>query len=227
MVLTQEQARQLSVGEFAGARRLVMSTQQTWFADGALELRGQGDPAFRFAVFPALAAAPHASSVLTASKDGLFQSFAATLPARTLQASFKPLREAGKASAIMIGGAAKAAMQPLPESWRHAAAWSLDLPTAQLKGVDDALLELDFVGDIGRLFDGARMLDDWYYSGYGWQYSLKGSKARALTLSVLPLRSDAPIYLPKEARPQFGTAAQVAQLRAVRVTPVYRLSVKP
>jgi len=44
---------------------------------------------------------------------------------------------------------------------------------------------------------------------------------------VLPLRADAPIYLPKEARPDFGGKAQLAQLRGVTITPVYKLSVRP
>jgi hypothetical protein len=71
------------------------------------------------------------------------------------------------------------------------------------------------------------MLDDWYYSGYGWQYSTRHAGDGPLTLSVLPLRADAPIYLPKEARPDFGGKPQVAELRGVKVTPVYRLSVRP
>lgn len=48
-----------------------------------------------------------------------------------------------------------------------------------------------------------------------------------LTLSVLPLRADAPVYLSRQARPDFGGEQQLAVLRGVKVTPVYRLSVQP
>jgi hypothetical protein len=74
------------------------------------------------------------------------------------------------------------------------------------------------------------MLDDWYYSGYQWQFGLRQQAAlldQPLTVSVLPLRADAPIYLPKEARPDFGGAKQMATVRGVTVIPVYQLRINP
>lgn len=50
---------------------------------------------------------------------------------------------------------------------------------------------------------------------------------RPLTVAVLPLRADAPVYIPKEGRPDFGGKPQIAALRGVTVTPVYRLTLKP
>jgi hypothetical protein len=44
---------------------------------------------------------------------------------------------------------------------------------------------------------------------------------------VLPLRADAPLYLPREQRPDFAGQPQIAALRAVRLLAVYRLSLKP
>jgi hypothetical protein len=91
-------------------------------------------------------------------------------------------------------------------------------------------MEPAMVGDIGRLFAGTRLLDDWYYFGYRWQIGLKqfaGALQQPLRLSVLPLRADAPIYLPREHRPDFAGQAQIATLSGVTLTPVYRLSVKP
>jgi hypothetical protein len=41
------------------------------------------------------------------------------------------------------------------------------------------------------------------------------------------LRADAPIYLPKEARPDFGGAQQMATVRSVTVIPVYQLRITP
>jgi len=224
LVLTAEQARQVSIGQLAGQRRLVLSAQQNWFAEGGLELSAAGDPAFRFAVYPPLAATPKSASKLTMTADGVFQAFEAVLPARSIKATVTPLREARPVRPVMIGGLAKAAIQPTPESFANAAAWNIDFPR---QAKQDALIEFDFVGDIGRLFSGTRMLDDWYYSGYRWQYATKHAGKGPLTLTVLPLRADAPIYLPKEGRPDFGGKAQLAQLRGVTITPVYKLSVRP
>ena len=222
LVLTAQQSQQLTVGQFAGRRRLVLSAQQSWFDGAGLQLAAVGEPALRFAVYPPLAAAPKGTAPLKAGRDGLFQSFEALLPARAVEARITPLRPARHVRPVMIGGLAKAAIGPLPEAFGAAAAWTVDLP----KDSGEGLLEFDFVGDIGRLFKGATMIDDWYYSGYRWQYPLRHAGKGPLTLSVLPLRADAPIYLPKEARPDFGGKQQLAELRGVRVLPVYRLGVR-
>jgi hypothetical protein len=165
-----------------------------------------------------------------AGNEGIFQVFEATLPAHEVKATVTQTRNAQEAATIVIGGTAKAAIQPLPESFKAAGAWQINVPREQLKGLDDALLQIDFVGDIGRLYSGTRMLDDWYYSGYQWQFGLRQQAAlldQPLTVSVLPLRADAPIYLPKEARPDFGGATQMATVRSVTVIPVYQLRITP
>jgi hypothetical protein len=232
VVLTAEQSQQLSMANLAGQRRLVLSAQQSWGADGALQLRSTGSSKFRFAVYPPLSAPPKASgaTLRAAGNDGIFQAFEAQLPARELTATVTPTRAAQEAAPIVIGGGAKAAMQPAPESFKAAASWRIDVPREQLRGLDDALLQIDFVGDIGRLYSGTRLLDDWYYSGYPWQFGLRQAGSlldQPLTVSVLPLRADAPIYLPKEARPNFAGQTQMAAVRNVSVIPVYQLRVTP
>ena len=226
IVLTAEQARRAAIGQLAGSRRLVLGAQHSWFDEGRLQLQAAGDPAFSFAVYPKPQAALKAGHALKTGSDGLFATYAATLPARSVSASVTQLRAARNAAPVRLGGKAKAALEPLPESFGAAAAWRIDLPRAS-KGSQADLIELDFVGDVGRLFAGTDMLDDWYYSGYTWQYALRHAGSRPLALTVLPLRADAPIYLPAEARPEFGASGQVATLRAVRVVPVYRLTAGP
>lgn len=234
VVLTAAQAQQVTIAQLAGQRRLLTSEQQAVVVDGALQLRAAGNPHFRVGVFPPLAKAPHAlhtsHALAPAGVDGIFQTFAADLPEHRIAATITQLRDAGGAPPIAVGGSAHAALEPTPESFKAAAAWAVSLPRDALAGVDDALLNIDFVGDIGRLYSGVHMLDDWYYSGYGWQYGLRGAGAaldKPLTVSVMPLRADAPIYIPKEGRPDFGGKAQVVALRGVTVTPVYLLTLQP
>ena len=229
LVLSQQQARQMAVGQLQGERRLVVSDSQVHFANGRLVLRSPGKPAFRAAVFPALPLPLKGSTALQASgKDGLFQVVEATPPSQELAVTARKLRAAQPVPPIKIGGNAKAAIQPDAEVFGNSAAWELSLGATRPKGVDGALLEIDFVGDVARLFDGTRMVDDWYYNGQLWQFGLGNLPAReraALTLTVLPLRADAPIYLPREHRPAFNGQAQVAELRGVKVTPVYRVEI--
>jgi hypothetical protein len=101
-------------------------------------------------------------------------------------------------------------------------------PAGRSKDVDSLLLDIDFTGDVARLFDGTRMVDDWYYNGQRWQFDLANLPAKRqgpLTLTVLPLRADAPIYLPREHRPDFGGKPQLAEVKAVKVVPVYRVEI--
>lgn len=231
VVLSDDEAQHVVVETVAGRRRLLLSDQQVVVADGALQLRSSGKPDFHLGVFPPLAKPPHSSAPLAASgKDGIFQTFDAHLPERRIGATVTLVREARPAPPLAIGGPAHAAVEPTPESFKAAASWKVAIPRAQLKGLDEALLNIDFVGDFGRLYSGVHMLDDWYYSGYGWQFGLEQVDKdldQPLTVSVMPLRADAPIYIPKEARPDFGGKSQIAALRGVTVTPVYLLELKP
>lgn len=229
LVLSQEQARQLAIGEVQGKRRLVLSASEAHFQDGRLVLRSAGQPSFRAAVYPALAQPLKGSASLRESRrDGVFQVLEAALPEQVIGVSAKPVRAAQSAPPIKIGGNAKAALLPDPEAFGVSAAWELKLDKRFVPGVDGALLDIDFVGDVARLFEGTRMVDDWYYNGQRWQFGLNNLSTKTnepLTLTVLPLRADAPVYIPKEHRPDFGGQQQVAALRAVNVVPIYRLEI--
>lgn len=229
LLLAPEQLAQLSVLDLAGQRRLVFSEQQAWVADGRLQLRGIGPGPLRAAVFPALPK-PRAAG-LQVRQDGLMQrlELAGDDAQPTLQ--IRATRQARSAPRVLTGGLAGAAVQPVPEAFATAASWSLTLPAALPTKAEDVLLELDFVGDIGRVFTGTRMLDDWYYNGQAWQIGLRQFALKpgaALSLSVLPLRADAPIYIDAAHRPSFAEGqAQVAELRGARLLTVRRVAIAP
>ena len=229
LLLAAEQVEQLNVLEIAGQRRLIFSEQQVWVAEGKLQLRGIGPQQLRAAVFPAL---PKPRAVgLQVKQDGLLQrlELAGENAQPTLQIS--PTRKAGNAPRILKGGLANAAVQPIPEAFATAATWSLKLPAQLAQKAEDVLLELDFVGDIGRVFAGPRMLDDWYYNGQRWQIGLRQfalNPGAELQLSVLPLRADAPIYIDAAHRPTFAAGqTQIAELRGARLLNVRRVAITP
>lgn len=229
LLLSQDEVAKLQILDIAGQRRLVFSDQQAWVEDGKLQLRGLATQPLHAAVFPALAK-PRATG-LQLRQDGPLQhlEFRPDTAEPALQVS--AMRAARNAPRILKGGLAGAALQPIPEAFATAATWSLKLPRQLAPKAEDVLLELDFVGDIGRVFAGTRMLDDWYYNGQRWQIGLRqfGLKPGAeLKLSVLPLRADAPIYIDAAHRPAFADGqAQVAELRGARLLPVRRVAITP
>ncbi len=229
LLLSQEEVGKLQILDIAGQRRLVFSDQQAWVEGGQLQLRGPATEPLHAAVFPALAK-PKAAG-LQISQDGPLQhlQFKPDGSEPVVQATLT--REARAVAPIRIGGHANAAVQPIPEAFSAAASWALKLPKPLAAKADDVLLELDFVGDIGRVFAGTQMLDDWYYNGQRWQIGLKQFNLKPgaeLTLSVLPLRADAPIYIDAAHRPTFAEGqTQVAALRGARLLPIRRVSIAP
>ena len=111
---------------------------------------------------------------------------------------------------------------------RAAAAWQFTVPAdaATATATRDAVLEIDYRGDIARLFDGPTMLDDAYWDGRRWRIGLKrfaGRLGRPWQLTLLPLRIDAPIYLDQRARKDLPATAQVATLGGMRLIPEHQL----
>ncbi len=234
LILSPEQTRQLSIGRLAGQRRLIVTSAQSYFDGAGVELHSAAQNQFRMAVYPALSDTElkklKSSRPLQSVQQGLFQILSAEVVALQLEATGTLKRAARPVAAVLTGGVAHAAQEPKPESFSSAATWRIALPEPQLQqalhspDIDDVLLGIDFVGDIGRLFSGISLIDDWYYWGYAWQIGLKNHPHNNLALSVLPLRQDAPIYLPNESRPDFSGKAQIASLNRVTLIPVYKLT---
>jgi len=232
IVLTPQQAERLVVGEVAGARRLVLSDDDVFLAQGAIELRARHEARFDLRVFPALKHMT-AASLQEQAPDGVFQVFTsresphARMDAKGLVV--EPLREARVVPPIVSGGPAKAAMQPAPEAFGRSAAWTISVPPEALKDVNELFLRIDYRGDIARLFADTTMLDDHYYDGVPWEVGLKRFSDllhQPLTLTVLPLRQDAPIYIQQEYKPQIESGGQIAALAGVTVAAEYRLRVE-
>jgi len=122
-------------------------------------------------------------------------------------------------------------MAPDDADFLRAGAWRLTVPPDALSGVNDVFLDIRYIGDVGRLYGGSRLLDDNFFNGTPWEVGLKEIAAEGppgfLRLEILPLRKDAPIYLPKRSRPDFGGNTQLAEVFSVQAYPEYEFTLKP
>ena len=114
---------------------------------------------------------------------------------REMAVSYTKAREATPTRTITIG-ANKVAEEPSDADFDKAAAYTIELP-ADRKG----LLRIQYYGDCARLYDGDRLLDDNFYNGREFQYGLWRLPASTtrLTLRILPIQPDMPVYFPREA----------------------------
>jgi beta-galactosidase len=230
VVLSEAQAERLWVLPLQGRTRLLLSDALLFTDEQALELRSKGNAHFRVGVFPALATATFAKPALhRGASDGIFEVFTAAAPLRSVDVTLNRVREAQTVPPIAIGGPAQAALQPAPEVFGKSAAWSVTVPADAVSDGNDAYLQFDYVGDVARLFAGTELIDDDYFNGLTWEIGLKRFAQKLqqpLTLTILPLRQDAPIYLEPQYRPAMAAGAQLADVMRARVVPEYRLRIE-
>ncbi len=150
VIMNRGNAEKIYVGELGGQTRLVSSANDVIFTPSGLELHTKKSNEFDLAIFPELKTKPEANLKLAGSKDGIFQTFSAKAKKKSISATVTKTREAQPVPPIVIGGLAKAALQPIPELYGKSAAWSISIPNDALKDLNDAYLEIDYQGDIGR-----------------------------------------------------------------------------
>ena len=114
------------------------------------------------------------------------------------EVAFHKVQEAGAMCQITIGGQ-KVAEEPEDEDFEQAAIYTIDIPQQR-----DGLLCINYYGDVARLYDGDRLIDDNFYNGRVFQYALwrLSQDCQQLQLRILPLQSNMPVYFPREANIQ-------------------------
>ena len=121
--------------------------------------------------------------------------------ARNFNVQFSKVKPAGTPRQITIG-VAKVAEEPVDADFEQAAVYQISLPNdSSLYTLYSSLIEIEYRGDVARLYADGHLIDDNFYNGRPFQYALwrlpKG--CRQLELRILPLQKDMPVYFPREA----------------------------
>ena len=121
------------------------------------------------------------------------------------------VKEAALLRTITIG-VNKVAEEPSDKDFEQAAVYTIDLPEISGEG---RLLNIDYRGDVARLYANGKLIDDNFYNGRPFQYALwrLPKDCRQLELRILPLQKDMPIYFPREADTTLGE--QVKQISII------------
>ncbi|MEM5314388.1 beta-galactosidase [Paraburkholderia sp. JHI869] len=232
LMLSEEQAEKLTVVNVGGHRQLVLADGQPFVRAGKLVLRTTSPSGFHFGVFPAPTHQVTASAAVEKTAAGpddnpRFQWYSSAVPHPDLHVNVEQVRQAGAVPPVATGGPANAAIEPYPETFGKAAAWKIELPKNALAGLSNAYLSISYVGDVGRLFAGTSFIDDDFYDGLPWNVGLKqlpSAMSAPLTLTVLPLRDDAKVYIDEKYRPKTSDGGQTAVLKDVKLIPEFELT---
>jgi len=119
------------------------------------------------------------------------------------------------------------AIAPLDAEFDAAGVWTIRVPK---DASADVYLDIDYVGDVARVYAGDRFVDDNFYHGVPWTLGLRRftpeERAAGITLKILPLRKDAPVFIEPNLRPDFGNETQLARVRQVTLRPIARTTIK-
>ena len=221
LVLTEEEARQAWRARIWGADRLFLSSAGLTFDGDTLHVQSR-QPAMAFSVFPSPPLA------IPGTDDGLFGHFEVSAAPHPVKVELHRITSPGIAPDVRTD--ARGAFAPDDAAFASAAgSWQISLPRDALQGVHEVFLRIDYAGDIGRALVGDRLVDDDFYFGRPWEIGLSRFAPevleKGLTVKILPLRRDAPIYLPKDRWPAFDASGQAAEIRSVTAEPLYEVAV--
>jgi hypothetical protein len=116
-----------------------------------------------------------------------------------LGAICEKVREAGPLRTISMG-VNKVAEEPTDEDFEQAAVYRIRVPNEAVAKYR-RLLQIDYRGDVARLYCNGQLIADNFYNGRPMLYGLwrLPEGCTELELRILPLQQNAPIYLPREA----------------------------
>jgi hypothetical protein len=207
-------------GNLAGRDRVVLTKANAIFDAGKLRLRSADAALLTASVYPPIHPGDPADGVF--GKLPLDAVSPKTFTVRTLQE-----KQAGPPREISLSKN-KIAVTPGDADFAAAAVWTVKLPADFDPAKTDALLRIAYQGDAARVKIGGKLVMDDFYNGLPLEIGLQRyaeaiGKAGGLTLEILPLRADAPIYL--AGRPS-GAGAPTLSLDSVTLVPVYEAVAK-
>jgi beta-galactosidase len=203
-----------------GAERIFLSPAALLFDGESLRLRAAQVSDLWFSVYPALPAALRCQDAsLTGINQGPFTFFQIPQSEVKCPVAARRLQPAGPARAVSLGPAG-VAQSPDDADFEQAEIWQVDFPEGLPVDAAGVRLRVDYTGDAARAYLGSELVSDDFYAGRPWEIGLRRLDPQALAgglvLKFLPLRRNAPIYLPGDWRSALGPEDALLEVRAIR-----------
>jgi len=225
VLLTEEDSLKLWRGRLAGAERVVLSPAGVAFDGDEATLTSEDPQAFQAEIFPAPKDWP-------GEPDGVFRRLAvrpvAAMAPALLSTDTEVITAAGPAREIPLSpGRAHLPLAPDDRDFTQALTWKISLLDKKMTDPDQ-ILRIRYAGDAARFTLNGRVIDDNYYCGREFDLGVKRYLPELLKgnlqLQILPLRTNAPIFLEDRARPDFDGRASLAALRSIKLIHRYHFT---
>jgi len=186
-----------------------------------VHLRSNDPAEFKFGILPKPDHTP--AGVISAGHHGVFELYASQVSPVHVTAKVERVKEASPRMPVSMGK--EVAEAPDEAAFDGAARWVIRIPAVESSAVKNVFLRITYEGDIARIYDRGKLVSDDFFKGTPWAIGLAPIMAQEgdpeLELRILPLRRDAPIYLPPGTRPSFPSTGEVAVLKDVQAIPEY------
>jgi hypothetical protein len=231
LLLSQEEAQNTALFHVAGADHLMCSDSSLFFDGQQLHLQSTSSANQEVEILPELALS--GSPGLGA---GLWTRHLFSQPEKHPSLTVRQTQSATPRAAMAMGPIIdwrKTAVPVVPPdtAFQRAAKWEIQWTNPDVSGLSEALLQIEYTGDIGRLESDGTLLDDNFYKGVPWQIGLRrfGPETlnHPLTLELLPMPAVAPIYLDQHARDLIKRARPNPDILHVKIVPVYEAVATP
>lgn len=217
LVLSEADAYQAYQVDVEGKARLCLTKAQLTADGSGVRLTSRNPEDLTVSVHPPLDAAAN-------DRAAVFQTFTAAVTTNPIAVAWKQIRPAAPVAPVKLD-AQQVPLPPADEDFARAGVWQVNVSSNALKSASRVFLSVDYVGDVGRAYLGERLIDDDFYFGRTWELALNrfapevGEKG--ITLKILPLRRDAPIYIPPDRRPKFNDQGEAIGIRFITAIPEY------
>lgn len=226
VLLSDADSLALWKGDWLGRERVILSSDGVVFDGDKLRVTSANGSAVRFGVFPAVdGVIANGGVIATTAHDGIFQTIELAMPSEPQRkATVQSIKPAGPAREIPLGKSpSPVAAAPKDADFEAAGVWVVKLPEGAVNG-RRTILRLSYRGDVARVKIGDTLITDDFYNGRPleiglWRHAETLAASRELRVEILPLRRDAPIFMPADAWPNNADGAPVAELAKAELVP--------
>ena len=231
VLLDEASSLALWKGNWQGKDRVFLTKAGLVLDGDSLRLTSTNPADLSVGILPEPSGVTAGMNKLKGRADGVFRRFTPTEPKPVaFQAGLEMIQPAGPARVVPLGnGQNPVAKAPEDADFINAAVWRIQLPA----GLDlnlNPILRLHYAGDVARVSLDGKLLTDDFYNGNALDVGLgrhaPGILKGDLRVAILPLRQNTPIYLAREAQPDFGDGGSVAKLQRAELIPCYRAELK-
>lgn len=222
VVLSKDQALNTWKASLAGRERLLLSEARLYFDRNHVHVSADDVSQLQVGIFPALDRVPAGFGL--SGDNGVFTVYSTHVEQIASAVGVEKTQGMGVDPPLKMGK--QVVLVPEEAAFDAAASWDLHVSPTGPIAPSSVFLQIDYQGDIARLYSGGKLITDNFYNGSPWIVGLDRVPRQAwdqLQLKILPLQNHAPIYLPAGTRPAPSPDGQVANLNAVRVVREYEV----